>query len=282
LAYAYTAGSKIFENGITGKTLLRTIYGKDQLKGESDDRINVLITGMGGANHPGGMLADSIMVVSIRPKEKQAAIISVPRDLLVKIPGHNEDKINAAFADGYNDYLNKNCNKKNTDLCKGDALAAGENLTSEVVSNILGIPIHYYVNADFSGFEKIIDQLGGVDIYVDKSIYDPLFPANDMVHYAPFQISAGQHHMDGVTALKYARSRETTSDFDRAERQHKVLEAIKAKALNLGFLTNPEKIISMTSTIGDSVKTDFSLSEIKSFASIIKDISTDQVISAVI
>ena len=281
-AYVYSAGSKMFENGISGKNLLKTIYGKEQLKGEAEDRINILITGMGGANHPGGMLADSIIVLSIRPKEKQAAMISIPRDLLVTIPDHGQDKINSSFADGYNDYMNKSCKKKNKDQCRSDGIAAGENLTSQVVSSVLGIPIHYYVNADFNGFAKIIDQLGGIDVYVDKAIYDPLFPDKNMKGYDPFKISAGQHHMDGATALKYARSRETTSDFDRAGRQQKVIQAVKEKALSSGFLANPQKIIDIISTLGDSIKTNFSISEIKTFAGMVKDIPSGSVITKVL
>lgn len=280
-AYVYSTGSKVFENGITGKNLLETIYGKNQLKGEADDRINILIMGMGGKNHPGGMLADSIMVLSIQPKEKKAAMISIPRDLLVPIPGYKEDKINSSFADGYNAYVNKTCPKK-PDSCRSAGIAAGANLTSNVVSNILGISIHYYVTADFDGFEKIIDSLGGVDIYVDKAIYDPSFPDSSMKGYSPFKITAGQHHMDGATALKYARSRETTSDFDRARRQQQVIAAVKEKASQIGFVTNPQKLIDVISTLGDSIKTNFSIAEIKSFATIIKDVPTSEAITKVL
>jgi len=280
-AYLYATGSKIFENGISGKSLLETLYGKSQIKGEAEDRINVLVLGMGGLSHPGGMLADSIMVVSIQPNEKKAAIVSIPRDLLVSIPGYKDDKINSSFADGYNAYINKNCAKKPTS-CRSDAISAGANLTSTVVSNILGIPIHYYVTADFDGFEKVIDQLGGIDVYVDKAIYDPLFPAADMKSYSTFKITAGQHHMDGATALKYARSRETTSDFDRAARQQKVIAAVKEKASQLGLISDSSKLLSILTTLGDSLKTNFTVSEVKSFAAIVKDVSTTDIISKVL
>lgn len=280
--YAFSVGSKIFNNGVGGYSILKTIYGKEQLKGEDQDRINILFLGMGGPNHPGGMLSDSIMVLSIQPKEKKAALLSIPRDLLVPIPSHGDDKINSAFADGYNDYLNKSCAKKNKNDCYGSAVDAGAKLEGQTVANILNVPIHYYVVANFTGFEKIIDQLGGVDVYVDGAIYDPLFPAEDMIHYLPFKISAGQHHLDGKTALKYARSRETTSDFDRAARQQKVLKAVKDKAMQTGFISNPQKIIDVITTLGDSLKTDFTIAEIKSFALLVKDIQVDQIISKVL
>lgn len=280
-AYLYSTGAKVFENGITGKSLLQTIYGKNLIKGEAENRTNILLLGMGGLSHPGGLLADSIMVLSIQPNEKKAAVISIPRDLLVPIPGNKDDKINSSFADGYNAYISKNCAKKPAS-CRSDAISAGANLTSTVVSNILGVPIHYYVTADFEGFEKVIDQMGGIDVFVDKAIYDPLFPAKDMKNYAPFKITAGQHHMDGATALKYARSRETTSDFDRAARQQKVMVAVKEKAGQLGFISDSSKMVSIITTLGDSLKTNFTISEIKSFAAIIKDVSATDAITKVL
>ena len=276
-AYIFSAGSKVFQNGIGGKDLLKTIYGKEQLKGESDDRINVLLLGMGGPTHPGGMLSDSIIVLSIQPKEKKAAMISIPRDLLVPIPGYGDDKINSAFADGYNGYK---CPKGVKD-CRQQQLAAGATLSSTTVANSLGIPIHYYAYVDFNGFQKIIDQLGGVDIYVKESIYDATFPDENMKGYEPFSIKAGQHHLDGKTALKYARSRHTTSDFDRAKRQQEVIMAAKDKAMKAGFLANPKKVTDVISTIGDSVGVSFSPAELKAFIELMQQVSTSDAITKV-
>lgn len=285
---SYTAmliatGSKVLQNGLTASSILKTLTGsKTKLKGQDNNRINVLLLGMGGPDHPGGLLTDSIMVASIRPSDKKVALLSVPRDLLVDISGHGQDKINTAFADGYNDYYSKNCNKKSETSCKQDAMTAGANLSIATVSNVLNIPIDYYVTANFTGFESIINTLGGVDVYVDKTLIDPYFPADDMVHYAPLKITAGEHHMDGKTALQYARSRETTSDFDRAARQQKILSAVKDKALSTGFLSNPVKIANVISTLGDSVKVSFSLDELKTFASLISGVSDQNITNQVI
>lgn len=282
VAFLVASGSKAFENGLNGRSLIKSLYSKEQLKGQSEDRVNILLIGMGGPNHPGGLLTDSIMVMSIRPSDKKVAILSVPRDLLVSIPGHGSDKINSAYADGYNDYYEKNCNKKNASTCKDNALTAGSKLSVDTISKVLDIPIHYYITADFTGFEKVIDTLGGVDIYVDKAISDPTFPADDMVHYAPFKISVGQHHLDGKTALKYARSRETTSDFDRARRQQQIISAAKDKAMTAGFLTNPKKIADVASTLGESIRTSFAPSGLKTFLDMMSGISTDDAITAVL
>ena len=124
--------------------------------------------------------------------------------------------------------------------------------------------------------------MGGVDIYVDKAIYDPSFPDKNMKGYDPFRMKAGQQHMDGSTALKYARSRESTSDFDRAKRQQKVIAAVKEKAMKSGIMTNPQKIIDVLSTLGNSVKTNFSVSETKSFLGLVKDITSSNISSTVL
>ncbi len=279
--YAINSGSKIFEKGISGSSLIKTLTGKETLKGESENRINVLVLGMGGPSHPGGFLTDSLMVVSIRPKEKQIAMISIPRDLYVPIENHGQGKVNSAFYDGYNDYASKNCNKKNKADCQKSAMSAGADLSSKTISSALDLPIHYYVTVEFEGFEKIIDSLGGIDVNVDKAIYDPLFPAEDMEHYSPFKIKAGLQHLDGKTALKYARSRETTSDFDRAARQQKILLAVKEKMVKADFLTNPKKISDVLSSLTDSLFTNFTLSEIKVLAEMSKDFNSTNSVSKV-
>ena len=220
---------------------LGKITSGQQLKGEREDRINILLIGIGGKNHPGGTLADTIQVVSIAPRRKQIAILSIPRDLQVVIPGAGTNKINYAHAWG-------ELNPQRT--------GGGPAVTKEVVSRVLGLPIHYYVRMDFEGFVKLVDALGGVDIYVEKAINDPFYPAPDMIRYDPFRISAGQHHLDGKTALKYVRSRETTSDFDRSRRQQQMLQALKERALTLDILANPRKVNEIAAILGEHVKTD--------------------------
>lgn len=282
--YVIHSGSKVFENGLGGVSLFKSLVGNNSgtLKGENENRINILLTGMGGTNHPGGYLTDSMMVLSVKPKEKIVAMLSIPRDLLVPIRSHGEDKINSAFSDGYTDFFNKNCTKKSTSRCTKDAMTAGANLSSQTVSAVIGLTIHYYIDVEFGGFEKIIDQLGGIDINITKAIYDPNFPNDDMVHFTTFKISAGPHHIDGKTALKYVRSRESTSDFDRSSRQQQILVAIKEKAAQVNFFSNPTKILSIFNSLTDSLYTNFSPAEIKSFTDIIKGVDKNNIISKVL
>lgn len=282
-AYIYANGSKVFDMGFGSGSIVKAIKG-DKLNGENDGRVNIVFLGRGGDNHLGGLLTDSMMVVSLNMKDKKLAMFSVPRDLYVPIKGHGSAKINEAYKNGYEDYLSKSCKKKNKADCKNDAMAAGSQLSSETLSNILGISIQYYVMADFDGFKEIVNEVGGLDINVDKAIYDPSYPAEDMVHYDPFKISAGQHHMDGEVALKYARSRHGSAggDFDRAKRQQQIASALKDKATTSGVLTNPKKILDIVNIIGNHLRTNFTPGEIKTLADRIKEVDQSNIISKVI
>ncbi len=258
---------KITGLSVSGESILSLLNSNNKaLKGQDDGRTNILLLGGGGKNHPGGGLTDSIMVISINWKSNKMAVISVPRDLWVNVPGYGYSKINKTYSYGEQD---------------SKASGGGGKVASDLVGNILGIPIHYFISMDFAGFEKIINTVGGVDIDVPKAINDPLYPAADMVHYDPFSISAGPHHMDGALALKYARSRETTSDFDRSKRQQLVLAATKKKVLTLNVLTNPAKVTGLLNAIGDHLRTNLSVAEIKAMWDNIKNIDMDNIVNQV-
>ncbi len=268
LAFIYATGSKIFvlPDGESRNPFSKGIAASSILKGVEDDRVNVLVMGIGGINHPGGQLTDSMMLVSLKPKRGSLAMLSIPRDLYVPVADHNiSTKLNEVYT-----------------LGDKEKKGSGPTLVKKTVSNVLGVPIHYYVTLDFSGFEKFIDEIGGVDVYADKTLYDPYYPDEKMEGYEPFSIKIGQHHLDGKTALKYARSRETTSDFDRSARQQKIAVAAKEKVLRLGFLANPKKVYDLVVVVSDHARTDFSPAEIKDFAKEIKDIESDKMFSAVL
>ncbi len=259
-ASAYRAISKVTSPSSGHNNLLSLIKANNSstLLGQNDGRTNILLLGMGGGNHPGANLSDTMEVLSIDWKTNQLAMISVPRDLEVQIPGHGYDKINAANADG------------------------GGELSSKVVSQILGIPIHYYITLNFSGFVSIIDSVGGIDINVPQAIYDPMYPAYDNGPYTLFKLSAGEHHLTGAVALQYARSRETTSDFDRAKRQQMIMEALKTKFLSLNFLTNPVKVTSLLNTLGNNLRMTLSVNESYALWTEIKGIDTNGMITKVL
>jgi len=258
-AYIFASGKRVFDtNNLTGSPLLKSLLGKEvDLKGEGDGRINILVMGKGGEGHPGGTLTDSIMVVSIDPNEKTYAMLSIPRDLYVPISGSKSySKINEIYQIGENE-------KK----------GGGADLAKKTVGAILDLPIHYYLTLDFYGFKQFIDKIGGVDVNVEKAIYDPLYPAGDMKNYQTFSIKAGEQHLNGEVALKYARSRETSSDFDRAARQQKLVDAIRSKLLKTSTLANPKTILNIINIIGDHARTDFTPTEILALTKIIADLN---------
>lgn len=238
------------------------------LKGEGDGRINILLIGVGGKTHKGGMLADTVMVFSVDPQNKEAALLSIPRDLRVPIPKPigGYDKLNAVHSYGEQQKI------------KG----GGPELLKQAVADILDLPIHYFVRVDFEGFKKIIDSLGGITINVEKAINDPFYPDKQMEGYEPLYIPVGQVKMNGELALKYARSRETTSDFDRAKRQQQIIATAKEKALSANFLANPQKLTQLINIVGEHFRTDLGLGEMERLYSIVKDIPRDKIVSRVL
>lgn len=244
-----TLSKIIVKNTGRGAPLLRG----GGIQGEGDGRINVLILGMGGPGHPGGLLADTIMVLSVDPVNHKAAFLTVPRDLAVDYPKPltGGGKINNVHAFG--------------EERKRQAPGGGPALMKQMVSEVLDLPIHYFVRVDFKAFEKLVDTVGGVTVNVEKALSDPLYPAPNMIDYEPFSIAAGTQNLAGKVALKYARSRETTSDFDRSRRQVQLLLALKEKVLRLNILANPRKLSEIATTLGDHLRTDFSIKEFERF-----------------
>lgn len=267
--------SKISDKNNTNKAPALNFLGDvkpGQLQGEGDGRVNVLLIGIGGAKHPGGALADTIIVASFDTKHREVALLSIPRDLYVPINGGKiYNKINTAHSEGEK-------NAKNS--------GGGPAVLKKTLKEVLDLPIHYYIRVDFNALQKTVDTLGGVTVDVERPIVDLAYPADNMIDYAPFRLAAGVQTLDGKTALKYARSRHAGggegSDFARARRQQKLLEAMKEKAMTVGIVGNPKKIAQIISILGDHVKTDISLSEIERFFQVWKDIDGSKIVNKVL
>lgn len=243
--------------------------GQQQLQGESDDRINLLLLGIGGPGHDGPYLTDTMMVVSYKPSTNEMSMISIPRDLVVNIPNYGYRKINSVFTIG-----------KDQNYPGG-----GPALTVKVVSDLLDIPIQYYGLVDFSGFEKIIDRLGGVNVDVENSFTDYAFPT-DNYGYQTVRFTKGQQVMNGVTALNFARSRHGNngegSDFARAKRQQKIISGVKVKLLSFGTLLNPKKISDIIGDLGSHTQTNMEVWEMLRFAKLAGNIDTSKIINKVL
>jgi polyisoprenyl-teichoic acid--peptidoglycan teichoic acid transferase len=253
------------------------VIGADRkLKGEDNDRINILLLGIGGKGHDGAYLTDTIMLASLQPSTKKVALISIPRDLAVPMEGMGQQKINAI--DSY---------------AESKEPGSGGLAVSQAVSNLLNIPVDYYVRVDFDGFINIINALGGVDIYVDNTLEDYSYPilgnednANYDSRYEHLHIDQGWQHMDGSLALKYARSRHAYgvegSDFARAKRQQKIIEAVKDKVLNVNMLLQPMTISNITGQLQDHVSTNLQVWEMLKLWSAFKDIKKENIINKVL
>ncbi len=253
----YSNLSKMF----AGDGNILSLFAGQQLKGESSGRVNILLMGVGDTGHAGENLSDTIMVISYDVKTKQAAMISVPRDLYVKIDEYGSAKINAAHA--YGEYYKYS--------------GGGPALAEKTVSEVLGIPINYYARVDFTGLKDIVNAVGGIEVNVEEDLYDPLYPADDGLRGKALYIEKGQQHMNGDTALRYSRSRETTSDFDRARRQQQVLVAIKDKVMSVDTFLNPKKIADIATALGNHLKTDFSVNEIPRGIEVFKGVDTNKI-----
>jgi len=211
--------------------------------------ISVLVLGIDERESQSGpWRTDTMIAVTIDPVALTAAGLSIPRDLWVTIPGLGQT------------------GKINTAHFYGDAEeypGGGPALAQATVQSILDVPFEYYVRVNFTAFEKLIDLIGGIDVDVPHTIDDPLYPDSGY-GYEPLYIPAGRIHMDGRTALKYARTRhDAMGDFDRMKRQQQVILAVRDKLTQGGRLTQLlTQAGPILQTLGESVKTNLTLEQI--------------------
>ncbi len=252
-SWALTKTSLNNEGAAQGGGFFRTVASfvsssDRSLKGEEGDRINFLLLGIGGKGHDGPELSDTIMFGALQPSSGRVGLLSIPRDLAIPIPGYGWRKIN------HTNYFGELENPGH-----GAAYAAG------VIGDVLQQDIQYYIKVDFSGFEEFIDALGGVDVYVERSFTDALYPTKDHLT-TTVRFEEGWQHMSGQTALVFARSRHGNngegSDFARSRRQQKILLAVKDKAFSAQTYLNPKRISDLVGAINDNVETNLSTWEI--------------------
>jgi len=270
------AGQWLANNTFWGRVTHLAENNDNQLVGEEQDRINILLLGMGGANHDGGYLADTIILVSLRPSTKQAALLSIPRDLTVPTDNGVWRKVNSINA-----------------LAEAKEEGSGGPAMTKSLSSVLGTDIYYYISIDFDGFINIIDELGGIDINVENTFDDYSFPIrgeeDNPDYYARFEhlhFDQGWQHMDGALALKYARSRHASglegSDFARAKRQQLILEAVKTKLLSRHTLLKPAMLSRIISELNHNVKTNLDVWALIKLWNDYKDIDRSQISNKVL
>jgi LCP family protein required for cell wall assembly len=264
---------QIFKGGAQGAAALQDNVDPNKLRGEGDGRVNILLLGKGGTGHDGPDLTDTIMIASIDPVNKQAALLSIPRDLWVTPSGMGEGKINAVYANAKYAALNKK-------QSASQAEQAGLNAIQKEIQEDIGIPIHYHVMMDFDGFQQAIDTVGGVDINVPKelAVRDNMY---DEIRHKPYllDVKAGTSHFDGRRGLFFARTRHTSArgDFDRSERQRLLLVALKDKVLSAGTYSNPVKISGLIDAFGNHIQSDLSINDVMRLYDIMKNINSSAI-----
>lgn len=219
---------------------------------------NFLLLGQGDETHDGVDLTDTIILASLDARTRSAAMISIPRDLYMNTSRMGAGRINALYRD-FKYYL-----MRNEDLTKEEAGRAAMQELSTELSKTFGIKLHHVVKVDFVGFVQAVDAVGGIDVYVPEDLYDPEYPGPNY-GYVTFSVLEGMQHMDGDTALKYARSRHSTSDFDRSRRQQDILQALAEKGRETG-LTSPNQITSLLRIMDEHVATTLTFREMVTLA----------------
>lgn len=222
-----------------------------------DGKVNILLTWKGGWNHDAPDLTDTIMLASINTKTETVSLFSIPRDFYVQFKDWEEGKINEAYFRGL----------KRT---KRDHDKAMKDL-EEKITQITGEEIIYNINVDFSGFTKIIDSIGWITVNIPEDLKDTQYPDSNY-GYETFEIKKWVKKLDWTTALKYARSRHSTSDFDRSLRQQIIIQWVKDRIQSLGYLTDATKVKDTYLSLQENIKTNMTAPEIIALALYAKNI----------
>lgn len=230
---------------------------------ESKDwKIKILLTGKGWWNHDAPNLTDTLILLGVDKKLKTVSMFSIPRDLYVKYPHWGQWKLNEVYYRWLNFY-------------DWDESKAMQDLIDKV-KQITWEEINYYANIDFDWFTKIIDSLWWIEVNVPEKLRDTAYPDWNY-WYEVFEISAGLQTLDWETALKYARSRHSTSDFDRSIRQQLIISWIKNKIQNMWYLTDSSKIKWLYLTLKENLKTNMWIGQIIDLALFAKDIERNNI-----
>lgn len=261
----YARASRVISSVTTTAqvTSVLSLLKTEPLDGESTGTVNVLIAGNSSDDpgHSGALLTDSLMVASYNLTTKKMTLVSIPRDLWVTYGG-SSSKINAVFA------------------------SSGIDALKSVVTEVTGLTINHYALINYTAFQSMIDAVGGVDVTVASSdargIYDPM---------TNFSITNGVHHLDGATALALSRARNDPTydgriayglpngDFDRAQYQRLIAEALMQKIAQSVSLSNIGTLSKIVSSLSNNVTSDFSAGQLRRAYSLSKSVTSTASIS---
>jgi LCP family protein required for cell wall assembly len=241
-------------------------------------RINIMLYGYGGGGHDGAFLTDSLMLISIKPQASgppQIAEISIPRDWYVPIQLPNDrhfGRINEAYSDGMMGQGSVPAGQTN----------AGASIANPTLEHLLGVHIDHWVGVNFHAFQQAVDAVGGVDVNAPNTFTDTAYPHGECdqgdCSYMTVHFDAGTQHMDGATALIFARSRHGTgaegSDFARSRRQQLIVAALKQKAVSVGGIGSLPDLLN---ALGDNVLTDLKIGDAEALYGLVKDVDITKV-----
>lgn len=227
------------------------------MEGQKEDRINILLLGIGGPGHDGPYLSDTNIIVSVKPSTREVAMISIPRDLGVKIADAGVNKIN--YADALGETKNP---------------GAGGEYARKIFEETFDLEIPYYIRVDFTAFEEIINSVGGLEVEIKNSFTDQAYPGPSY-SYQTVQFTQGIEQMDGARALIYARSRHGTngenSDFARSRRQQQIMSLLKDKLMSFETYSNPVKIKEIMDSLSKNISTNLNIGQIIYLGNLVKN-----------
>ncbi len=251
-----------------GDSTIPVVAPEEIVRWTGQDRVTLLLLGIDQrCDEEGPTRTDTMMVLTADPVGLSAAALSLPRDLWVDVPGFEVDRINQAH------YLGEVHNYP----------GGGPALAVETVEGTLGIDIDFYLTVNFDAFVELVDLLGGIEVVNDQDIEDDAYP-DRCYGYDPFYMPAGEHHLDGQEALKFARTRATPGgDVDRAARQQQVVLAVRDRMLRLNMI--PQLLAQaprLWQTFQRNVRTNMSLEEAIQLALLLQEIPRESIASHVV
>jgi len=264
------ASKKMFGSGN-----LFGLISSNGLKADSSGRVNILLVGysVDDPGHPGATLTDSILLLSLKGSNHTGYMLSIPRDLYVNIPGNGYAKINEAYQDG---------NQQN--FSESGLPPGGMGLLEKIIDNDFQVSIGYYALVNYAAVRDTVNALGGITVNIQSSdprgLYDPNISPVDG---GPLRLANGPQTLDGQTALNLTRARGDAynsygfaqADFDRTTHQRQVLVAIKSK-VNNKLVLNPLKNGRIFSALGNNVKTDMSLGDVRPLYGLVRSVPDAQ------
>ena len=244
---------------------------------DGKERLNILLIGSDQRPGDGTHNTDTLIVVSIDPITKQVAMFSLPRDTVdVPTPA---GPARQAFGSTYTRKINAfwTSVRKRSDLFPGTGNLPGYNGLKAIMGNLYGLDIKYFVEVNFDGFKNVVDAMGGVTVNVQVPVSDDRFPASNG-SLRRIYIPSGVQHMNGVDALRYARSRHGSNDFDRGARQQRVLLSLREQA-------DPQDLIprlpELVKALQKTVKTDIPVAQLAPLLGLASQVDTKNIISYV-